>query len=232
MSNSWFWNPTIFNFFSGFSDFDWWIFHFVSYWAWRWLKNPLSIIYQYPIIIWVIFDPITEILEGVKSTPPSWMGRFRRPKPNRVNRGMNDVVEDWNQRCCRGAPTRVDPSRCFGKPYYVPSYCIFTKYFFFENAIDWFWKPIIFFRKIEFYCILSYNFWKFPWFFGFFLFSSKWRVFITSSTKNGIFSNFLQKILESILKYWAFKFKSAIFQNFRGAFVGSKIAHGWFWKTL
>ena len=34
------------------------------------LKNPLLIIYQYAIIIWVILDPIAEILRGVKLTLP------------------------------------------------------------------------------------------------------------------------------------------------------------------
>merc|ERR1712240_227694 len=46
-------------------------------------KNPLSIMYQYAIIIWVIFDPIAEILRGrgeeVKLTPQAEWVDFDPP---------------------------------------------------------------------------------------------------------------------------------------------------------
>ena len=42
-------------------------FSFLSCQAERWLKNPLSIISQYAIIIWVIFEPIAEILRVKKA---------------------------------------------------------------------------------------------------------------------------------------------------------------------
>ena len=73
-----------FRLFFGFLDFDWRIFHFFYIGVGDGLKIPLSVIYQYAIIAWVIFDPIAENLGGGQMDPPSRMGRFRPPKPNRV----------------------------------------------------------------------------------------------------------------------------------------------------
>ena len=85
MSNSKFLSPKIFDFFSGFSDFDWWFFHFLSYRARRWLKK--SFIDHISICNHNLGDfwPHRRYFRGgVKLTPPSRMGRFRTPKPDRV----------------------------------------------------------------------------------------------------------------------------------------------------
>ena len=55
------------------------------------LKNPLSIIYQYAIIIWVIFDSIIEILKRGQIDPPSQMGEFRPPNRTGLTYSMGFV---------------------------------------------------------------------------------------------------------------------------------------------
>ena len=47
-------------------------------------KNPLSIIYQYAIIIWVIFDPIAEILGGGQIAPPPQAEWVDLDPPSRI----------------------------------------------------------------------------------------------------------------------------------------------------
>ena len=71
MSNSKFLTPKIFDFFFlifRISIDKFFIFCHIG--LQNGLKQSLKIIYQYAIIIWVIFDPIAEILGGVKLTPP------------------------------------------------------------------------------------------------------------------------------------------------------------------
>ena len=69
MSNSKFLDPKIFGFFLDFriSIDDFLIFCHIG--LGDGLKNPLKIIYQYAIIIWVIYDPIAEILRAGQIDP-------------------------------------------------------------------------------------------------------------------------------------------------------------------
>ena len=70
MSNSKFLTPKIFDFFLIFRISIDRFFIFCHIGLQNGLKPNLQIIYQYAIIIWVIFDPIAEILGGgVKLTP-------------------------------------------------------------------------------------------------------------------------------------------------------------------
>ena len=57
-------------------------------------KNPLSIIYQYAIIIWVIFDPIAEILGGGGQIDPP-------PQAEWVDLGPPSQIGLMNTNSCK-----------------------------------------------------------------------------------------------------------------------------------
>ena len=82
-----FWVQKFSTFFSGFWDFDWRFFHFLSHRARRWLKK--SFIDHISICNHNLGDfwPHRRDFRGgqIDPSPPSRMGRFRPPKPDRVN---------------------------------------------------------------------------------------------------------------------------------------------------